>query len=391
MCLKCAGNNVQSAKIFKNIRGREVMYAYFAKGMTVGHVLTRMVLREITSIPGIILDFILAMFWIPDYTSYWKENSAYIDYADGTRHYGVMRGIFGWIGEALGFAIGAPIGALIGTALFIPDLLLQGLIALKKKIYSSIDDFAVFIGKTTFFESLGAYDVPTTYFQKAWNIGTATVGIALAAIPFVIAKTLDFFLPFLNLSQPVAVFCSAIGGLAGWGLGLLLSPPAYFISKCTELLERFRAAVLQGVALVYAKSGQAPVTPDRHNHECCIPAQAIHSDEFYQQVNYYKRTSWAQLLLGPLKGDASSAKEEPKNQLVDPITHEPLGFKGVPTLMDTHGHTFNDDNKTETRGIRFWIRQKHECPLDRQPLNESDLIPNRAFDDLIAQNPPSYQ
>ncbi|VEB38349.1 hypothetical protein [Legionella cherrii] len=365
------------------------MYAYFAKGMTVGHVLTRLVLREITSIPGIILDLILAMFWVPDYTSYWNENSAYIDYADGTRHHGVMRGVFGWIGEALGFAIGAPIGALIGTALFFPDLLFRGLIFLNKKISNSLDYFAAFIGKTTFFESLNVYEVPQSYFQKAWNLGTATVGIALTAIPFIIAKALEFFLPFLSLSRPIAVLGCALGGLSGWALGLTLSLPTYFLSKCIDLLELARTAVLNGVALVYAKSGQVPVSLENPDHECCIPPTAVHSDEFCDQVKHYSHTSWTQLLLGPLKGEASS--ESSKNQLLDPITLEPLGVNGIPTVMDRDGHTFNDDNKSGTQGIRFWVKQHHSCPVDRKPLKETDLARNFAFDELLAQMKTSHQ
>ncbi|WP_392536859.1 hypothetical protein [Legionella sp. 227] len=373
------------------------MYAYFAKGMTVGHVVTRMVLREITSIPGIILDLILAIFWVPDYTSYWNEKSAYIDYADGTRHHGVMRGIFGWIGEALGFAIGAPIGALIGTALFFPDLLFRGLIFLKNKIYGSLDDFAAFIGKTTFFESLNVYEVPQSYSQKAWNLGTATLGIALTTIPFIIAKALEFFLPFLSLSRPIAVLGCAIGGLSGWAVGLTLSLPTYFLSKCIDLLELGRTAVLNGVALVYAKSGQVPVSLENPDHECCVPPTAIHSDEFYEQVEYYSHTSWRQLLLGPLKGEAPYQKgrgpgRPGQDQLIDAITFEPLGVNKTPTIIDRQGHTFNDDNVPgTTKGIRFWIRQNHSCPIDRQPLQETDLVRNRAFDDLIAQMNPSHQ
>ncbi len=365
------------------------MYAYFAKGMTVGHVLTRLVLREITSIPGIILDLILAIFWIPDYTSYWDKNSAYIEYADGTRHTGVMRAIFGWIGETLGFAIGAPIGALIGTALFFPDLLLRGILFLQKKLYNSVDEYAVFIGKAAFFEHFNVYDSPTAYPQKAWNLGTATVGIALAAVPYIAAKAIEFFLPFLPLSYPVAVVCSTIGGLSGWALGLLLYPFAYLLEKCTNLIELCRNAVLHGVALVYAKSGQIPHGPEHYN-ECCIPSNAVHSDEFRKQVAHYGHTSWAKLIFGPLKEQASVEPKRDsvnkKEPLIDPITFEPLGVNGTPTVIDSHGHTFNDDKATG-EGIRFWVKMHHQCPIDRQYLTEEDLIPNRAFNDLIAQKP----
>lgn len=141
------------------------MYAYFAKGMTVGHVLTRLVLREITSIPGVILDLILAIFWIPDYTSYWNENSIHIEYADGTRHTGVMRGVFGWIGEALGFVIGAPVGAIIGTALFFPDLLLRGIISLKRN-YMTLLMSLLFLLATQLFSNLWSMKPPQITSKK---------------------------------------------------------------------------------------------------------------------------------------------------------------------------------------------------------------------------------
>ncbi|QMT60686.1 hypothetical protein [Legionella sp. PC997] len=367
-----------------------MMYAYFAKGATVGHVLARRVLRELTSIPGIILDFMFAIFWIPDYTSYWASNSAHIEYADGTRHHGVMRGVFGWIGELLGFIIGTPVGAIIGTALFFPDLLFQGFLFLKKKLYESLDEFAVFIGRTTFFENLNVYEAPNSYGQKAWNLGVATVGILLTALPYIAAKVLEFFIPFLPLSAPIAYIGSELGGLAGLGLGVLLYMPAYFLNKCTDLIELCRNAVLNGVALVYGKSGEVPVGARGNQSDCCVPDNAVHSDEFLAQVEHYNRTSWAQLIFGPLKGQASSGKKEKNSKSnmdlpQDPITLEPLGINGIPTVIDPHGHTFNDYKGGGFDSIRFWVRQHHTCPIDRAYLTEADLIPNRAFDDLAAQ------
>ncbi|KTD02492.1 hypothetical protein [Fluoribacter gormanii] len=365
------------------------MYAYFAKGATVGQLLTRRILREITSIPGIMLDFMFAMFWIPDYTSYWDTNSAYIEYADGTRMHGVMRGFFGWIGELLGFVIGAPIGAIIGTALFFPDLLLRGFLLLKTKLYDSLDEFAVFIGKTTFFENLNVYEAPSSYSQKAWNLGVATIGMVLTTIPYIAAKALEFFLPFLPLSGPIAYIGSELGGLAGWAIGALLYMPAYLLNRCTDLIELGRNAIFKSVALVYAKSEEAPVGAPGHRSDCCVPDKAVHSDEFLEQVEHYRRTSWAKLIFGPLKGEASSAKKEKdsgsNNELLDPITFEPLGVNGTPTVIDPHGHTFNDDQKNGAKGIRFWVRNHRSCPIDRQYLTEGDLIPNRAFNDLASQ------
>ncbi len=360
------------------------MYAYLAKGATVGHVLTRRVLRGITSIPGVLLDLMLAILWVPEYTSYWDTNSAYIDYADGTRLHGVMQGAFGWIGELLGFVIGAPVGAIIGATLFFPDLLHQGLLSLKHKIYDSVDAFAVFIGQTTFFENV--YEAPSSYSQKAWNLGVA-VSTIFTAIPYLAAKALEFFLPFLPLSMPIAYIGSELGGLAGWAIGALLYIPIHFLDKCTDLIELCRNAVLNGVALIYGKSGEVPAGANGYRSECCVPDNAVHSDKFRDQVEHYKNTTWAKLIFGPLKGQASSVKEGKNsvspNELLDPITFEPLGVNGTPTVIDPHGHTFNDGKGNGD--IRFWIRKNHSCPIDRQYLNEADLIPNRAFDDLVAQ------
>ncbi|KTC88714.1 hypothetical protein OQJ18_02480 [Fluoribacter dumoffii] len=362
------------------------MYAYFVKGWTVGHVLTRLVLREITSIPGIILDLALAIFWVPNYTSYWAENSAYIDYADGTRHHGVMRGIFGWIGEFLGFIIGSFVGALIGTALFVPDLLLQGVIFLSRKCESSIEDFVKFICKTPFFGSIS--DSPKNYSQKSWILGTAIIGMTLAAIPYTLAKIIEFFFPFLPLSKPILSVSAAIGGVLGWFVGVFIYPPVYFFKKCVDLIEIARDTVRDGVALIYAKSGQVPVNPDNQPSDCCIPAEAIHSDEFYDKVEHYQQTSWARLIFGPLKGEASLAPEQASDsseQLLDPFTLESLGVDGVSTVIDPHGHTFNNYKGTSKQGIHFWLQTHHKCPLNNENLTEADLVPNRAFDELNAK------
>lgn len=355
------------------------MYAFFSKGMTVGHVLTRRILREITSVPGILLDFVFAIFWIPDYTSYWQEGSSAIEYADGTRHTGIMRGFFGWIGEALGFVIGAPVGALIGTLLFFPDLFYRGIHLLHEKIAASLNRFAAFIGNTSFFEQLNVYEHPTSYMQKGWNLGTAILGMTLSAIPFTLTKALEFVFPFLNVSHPINVFFAATGGFLGWVSAALFFPLIYTEHKLIEAIDLFRARISKGVALVYAKSGQIPVGPENMQEEC-ITYQAIHSDEFREQVKRYSRSSWTELVFGPLRGNA--AQPPVQDQLVDPFSLEPLGANGIPTIIDIHGHSFNDDRATGKPGIRFWVSQHHSCPLNQLPLHENELIPNRAFDEL---------
>lgn len=360
------------------------MYAFFTKGMTVGHILTRLVLREITSIPGVILDFIFAIFWMPDYTSYWAEQSQAIYYADNTRHTGVMRGLFGWVGEILGFVIGGTSGAIIGTALFLPDLLYRGFVYLAQTIHNSLNDFAVFIGQTSFFARLAVASEPHNYMSKSWNLGVATLGMLLSAIPYVATKAVGFFIPFLDLSYPVAYLFSAAGGLLGWALGAVLYPPIYLLEKLIDLAEQFRTTVTKAVALVYAKSGEEPTGS---GDEECIPFAAIHSAAFCDQVTHYRRTTWAALIFGPLKKQEQQLEEsaDDQNILRDAITMEPLGANGARTVIDPHGHSFNDDSEGKNQGIYFWVRNHHNCPINRQPLATKDLVPNRALDDLLAQ------
>lgn len=48
------------------------MYAFVAKGITVGTILTRRLFRTITGIPGLLIDFGAAVFNKPDFESYWN-------------------------------------------------------------------------------------------------------------------------------------------------------------------------------------------------------------------------------------------------------------------------------------------------------------------------------
>ena len=52
-----------------------------------------------------------------------------------------------------------------------------------------------------------------------------------------------------------------------------------------------------------------------------------------------------------------------------PITHEPI----INPVIDHEGNTY------ESHAIREWIRSNHSSPITRAPLEESNLIPNRAL------------
>lgn len=52
-----------------------------------------------------------------------------------------------------------------------------------------------------------------------------------------------------------------------------------------------------------------------------------------------------------------------------PITHEHI----INPVIDHEGNTY------ESHAIREWIRSNHSSPITRAPLEESNLIPNRAL------------
>ena len=56
-----------------------------------------------------------------------------------------------------------------------------------------------------------------------------------------------------------------------------------------------------------------------------------------------------------------------------PITHEQV----INPVIDHEGNTY------ESQAIREWIRTNHTSPITRTPLEESNLIPNRALIDAI--------
>lgn len=56
-----------------------------------------------------------------------------------------------------------------------------------------------------------------------------------------------------------------------------------------------------------------------------------------------------------------------------PITHEQI----LNPVIDHEGNTY------ESQAIREWIRTNHNSPITRSPLEESNLIPNRALIDAI--------
>lgn len=317
------------------------MYAYLAKGYTAGHILARRILREVTGLPGLVLDCFFALFWVPDFTSYWDENSAKITYFDGTETTSVFKGLFGLAGEVMGYCIGAPIGALIGLTFYVPDLLLRGAIGLYQLIQNSIDDFAVFLGNTVLFEDLLMDENPQGYQEKAWNLGIAFIGMPLIAVPYVVAKAVGFVFPFLDLSYPIAALGALVGGLSGFVLAAFASIPLYFVDKAFELMIYVREITSNTVALIYA-CGNVDM-----DDSCCGP-DVLHSEGFRAQVDHYEESSWGEILFG-LKGGnqergrnarATSANQPAYNGYQPPMQaptyYTPMFVPSAPQMQENH-------------------------------------------------------
>ncbi len=231
--------------------------------------------------------------------------------------------------------------------------------------------------------------------QKAWNIGAGSLGVVIAFAPYVVARMIEFFLPFMGtfLSSLAIGFGSLVGGVIVGALAIPLYPIKHIIAKLMDGVDFIRDKILTGIAILYAKNNQSLA----NYQDCCIP-DALHSPEFVQRVDDARRSTWRDLIFGPMRAE-NAAPVAPVVQVVsvapvapplpslivkrdrvegsdDVITHEPLGQNGSLVVQDPHGHLFNDDaTGRRTQGIRFWVQQHHTCPLDRAPLTEVELSP----------------
>jgi hypothetical protein len=313
------------------------MYSHVTKGSTVAQVLARRLLRTITGIPGAIIDSVVAIFWIPDYWSYWKD--AGIQYADDTR-VGIFRGLTGWIGEIAGFVIGIPLGVLVGAILFFPDSLLRTGVYLQKKGYQALDDFAGFVSRTSFYRNYPLFTVPENYLEKSWNMGAASIGCMFAFLPYILAKGIEFFIPLFGtaLSNIVTQIGGFVGGLTGSLIAIPLYPAKHFLQKSAELYDHFRNAVGNIVAFIYAKTNQ---TPARAEDECGVLFEEIHAEEFRYKVEEYKKSSWVTLLFGPL---TSENLEEVTPNPLGGYAHYGVFYPPIPntkeSLLPEHHHPY---------------------------------------------------
>lgn len=353
------------------------MYAYIAKGFTVGHTLTRRLFRNMTAMPGLVLDAVfVAPFWCPHYETYWQQ--ALFLYPDGTEARGFLRWIFGCVGDITGALLGSFIGAIIGLSIFAPNRLGLGIRWVCLNLFHEIDDFAKAIARHSYLDGF-VYNNPDNYRQKAWNVSAGTLGLMIGSPLYGIAKTIEFFLPIGNkLSHFLWGTGLVLGGIAGSIISIPAYPVYKFTSSVIRLYDTCRDIIRKGVAFIYLKTNQTLYQPDP---ECCLmPQEAVHSDKFRDQFNGLKGISTTAFLLGPEKEPLEMKATAPPAQTVDelicPISQQ--AFKKP--VIDKQGHTF------ENESIRKWIQQNGgtcRCPVGTENLTLQDLVPNRALESAM--------
>ncbi len=358
------------------------MYTHITKGFTIGQTLTRRILRTIIGIPGAIIDAGVAVLYPSEsgqYADYWNECG--LKYADGSNVNGVCRGVTGYVGDIAGAAIGGIVGSVVGGVCYIPDALGRTVCWVHDKVHDGFDKVANAIGNREFFKNLPVIRQPVYYLEKAWNVSVGTLGVAIASPFYAVSKAIEYFIPPLKtkLSDSALKVGGIVGGVIGTVASAIAWPVKHICNKAVSLFRSFRDKVRSAAAFVYAKTNENPSNDARS----CIPPESVHSTEFRERVTRYKNSTTAELLCGPLRAPdlheplmnnnqqaAAQANDEP---WLDPILLQPL----EDPVIDPHGHTFSRSS------ISRWIREHHDCPVNRQALREDQLIPNRIAEDLV--------
>ncbi|MBA2650419.1 MAG: hypothetical protein H0U75_12655 [Legionella sp.] len=285
------------------------MYSHLIKGFSIGQLLTRRLLRRITSIPGVIIDACVAMFWAPHYSDYWNN---YTPYADNTRA-GVIEGIFGWVGEVVGIGLGGILGLVLGVVVYGIDSLLSLVRHVQQNLYSSFDRLNQFIVDLSPAFSFPIKTQYSNYLDKAINIGSFILGGLIAAAPLLATKILEFFVPPIEnySSQALMYTCGWLGGATMFLIALPMFPLVYLFKRGVELYSSLREVVRFSVAVIYGKTGTLPALDNANDIDCIFPEHTLHSTEFRADVLYARESSWAILIRNGFQRPAPVAIRQP--------------------------------------------------------------------------------
>jgi hypothetical protein len=395
----------------KIIRLERVMYSHVSKSVAVSQNFFRRVLRTATGIPGMVIDGIVSLFWLPNPAAYWEaSNVGYFRDPDGGNvdanfiKVGFMQGLFGWIGEILGYAIGYPVGILVGGAAYIVDRVLLQIRQAQRVVYAAFERFAQEVGRAPITASFIRALNPANYVEKSWNVGSVVIGTVIAFAPWAVARLVEFIIPGIEhrLSRGVSLMASVIGGGLLCVGAITAYPVVHVFQKAMDLYFIAREKIRYGVAVIYAKTGTIPdpehaeVRPTRGGTGS--PAYSIHSPEFRREVEATRNLPWARLLFGPGNIALAAAKQTKSTRLDaaslaqalptalkvaagaedDPITLESIATTTRPLVMDPHGHVYIDYRGTGTQGIHSILsdpNKVYRCPVNRGDISAEDLLP----------------
>lgn len=275
------------------------MYSHLAKGITIGQLLTRLLLRSLLSIPGMVLDLFVALFWSPNYFDYWKDTQ--FTYAYGETVSG-LQGVFGWLGELIGFVIGPFLGGCMALIIYFPQRLLQGLDLLYKQFTRLFNFVATDLAKRPLLKSYWVFDnIESHSWSKAMNISSLTLG-TLTALPFwTIAKTLEFL--FNAESNEVSKTVWDMTSWFGTALGFIFIAPCaafidYFVIKAEAIGNSLYQLGLKMSAFIYAKCHEEPLAKDSRLDDCFCTGETLHSQAFRDLFTHYKKTPTTDVIFG---------------------------------------------------------------------------------------------
>lgn len=309
------------------------MYSHLAKGFTLGERLTRRLFRKIIGFPGLLIDvfFIAPIFRKQSgkYSDFWVHNQAH--YPDGSEVSGFAQVILGYVGDLTGAVVGGFIGSLLGFAFYIPDGILR-LVALGHDyVQDQLDKLAnVMAEKQHVFSDL-TIKLPATYLAKAWNISAVTLGAVLAAIPYLFAKSLEFFIPPFGsrLSEGICKAGAFFGGVIGSLTAIVFFPLKHVCNRLVDLFRDFREAVRTITAIVYAQTNVSIYD----SKDCIPPPAAVHSEKFVNKVNSFKDKPLSDIIFS--NSTTEIIKNIPVNagnEVIPPSPSAPLDIERVPKV-----------------------------------------------------------
>lgn len=334
------------------------MYAFIAKGYSVGNIITRRLLRNLTSFPGFILDAaIIAPFWWPHYQDFWS-GSRYLQYADGEKAFGLFCPLVGWLGDRVGYVMGALIGTLLGFTLSVPDCFLRFTQWSYQASCQALSEFSCAVSQHILFKNQTYQNPLNHYIQHSWNISIATIGFLLGTVLFCCIRLIEIVFPTDNkMTQWAWKIGLYTGASIGIIMGFILYPLTSALATALKLYDRVSESIENIIAFVYAKSNTVPYEKNSDN---CVPNEYIHSQSFREKVNKIKMTSTMTLLYGQIL--------LPENQTPNTTHHAPtLDQNATPPSTQKTTHL-----PKKSPPIRK-IRRKKTPATNKHPFEERNI------------------